>query len=275
MKKIKQWWKNLTKKRKIIWVSSLIVFFVVWFLLIMWWSVWSWTTTWCGIGAFSIQGDIYSHLSEEEYQGNYVSAEDIIGNLISVEDFYDAILLDITSWGGSPAASKEIADYVAKMNIPVIVSVREAATSGGYWIASQADKIFAAPLSDIGSIGVTMSYLDYSNKNQRDGLVWQSISSGEFKDTGNENKSLNTKEREILMRDVDLIHKQFVADVAKARNMSLEDVEKIADGSSVLAEQALELGLIDGVMHQWEVENYIKKTYPGIEGGICWENYNY
>lgn len=249
----------------------------------MWWTVWSWEyytyedgsygyeDTSCDYGGVLIRGEIMSYLTSMQYDEDYVSADDVIFALRSFEEQHlPAVMLDITSWGGSPAASKEIADYVATMQTPVVASIREAALSGGYYIASQADKIFAAPASDIGSIAVTMSYLDEAELNNKAGYTWNNLSTGEFKDSGSRQKPLTEEERAIFERDLEILHAMFVADVARGRGLSVEEVELWADGSSVLADQALELGLIDGVMHQWEVMQYIQDTYNAGEY-ICWE----
>lgn len=284
MKRLKQWWKNLSRKKKFIWIAALGLFLVGWFLLIMWWSVWSWEVVdeysyydenygyvSCDFSAVTIQGDITTYLTAQQYEEDYASAEEILYILDGLDSQgLPAIMLDITSWGGSPAPSKEIADFVAQMKTPVIASIREAALSGAYYIASQADEVFASPASDIGSIGVTMSYLDEARLNTLQGYTWNSLSTGRFKDAGSSEKPLTRAERELFQRDLDILHDMFVQDVARGRGLPVEEVQLLADGSSVLSDQALKLGLIDGVKHQWEVIDYIAEKYN--TGDVaCWE----
>ena len=284
MEKIKNWWKNLSRKKKILWAVGTFLFITIWYLLIMWWTVWSWEFEQyadspagyynsCDLVALSIPGDIvgYESGSEEENSSGSASAEDLIYSLAAIDNKnMPVVMLDITSWGGNPAPSKEVADYIAQMKTPVVASIREASLSGGYYIASQADEIFASPLSDIGSIGVTMSYVDESKLNDKAGYTWNSLSTGKFKDSGSSQKVLTNEERAIFERDLKIIHDAFVADVAKSRKLPLEKVREIADGSSVLPEAALELKLIDGVKHQWEVIEYIREKYK-VGGEICWD----
>jgi signal peptide peptidase SppA len=285
MEKIKNWWKNLSRKNKILWSLAVIVFITAWYLLIMWWSVWSWDYVdsglsseqdyfkSCDIVAVSIQGDIVGHSSEAENgdDSTIVSAEDAVYTLGLIDkENPPVVMLDITSLGGAPAPSKELADFVAQMKTPVVTSIREAGLSGGYYIASQSDEIFASPFSDIGSIGVSMSYLDESRLNEKEGYTWNSLSTGKFKDSGSPEKPLTKEERALFERDLKIIHDTFVADVARGRNIPIEKVRQIADGSSVMPEKALELKLIDGIKHQWEVIEYLKEKYnTGDE--ICWE----
>lgn len=281
MKKLKEKWLSFSRKKKI-WIGvGAFVFVLGWFLLIMWWTVWSWdyvyyesrTTNYgsCDMVAVTIQGDIASYRAPYEEDEDIASAEDIIFTLEEVDkENFKVVMLDITSWGGSPAPSKEIADFVAQMKTPVVASIREAGMSGAYYIASQADEIFASPFSDIGSIGVTMSYLDDARLNEKAGYTWNSLSTGVFKDAGSMEKPLTKEERALFERDLKIMHDVFVEDVARARGIPLEDMKKIADGSSVLAGQAVELKLIDGVKHQWEVIKYIQEKYK-VGNDICWE----
>lgn len=286
MYKLKNWWKNIPQKiKKITYIiTGVTILLVAIFLLIMWITVWSWETVSeeeqikeyyasCDLVMVSIQGDIVGYVPESENGdiGDVAPIENIIYQLEHIEERdYPAVLLDITSWGGSFAPAKELADFIAQMKTPVIVSIREAGLSGGYYIASQADQVFASPFSDIGSIGVTMSYLDESRLNEREGYTWNSLSTGKFKDAGSTEKPLTPQERALFERDLAILHDTFVADVARGRNLPLETVRSLADGSSVLAERAVELGLIDGVKHQWDVIKDIQEKY-NLGDNVCWE----
>lgn len=286
MNKLNNWWKNLPQKtKKITYITTgVTILLVAIFLLIMWITVWSWEVVSeedqineyyqsCDLVMLSIQGDIvgYAPESENDDIGDVASIENIIYNLEHIEEQdFPAVILDITSWGGSFAPAKELADFIAQMKTPVIVSIREAGLSGGYYIASQADQVFASPFSDIGSIGVTMSYLDESRINEREGYTWNSLSTGKFKDAGSPEKPLTPQERALFERDLSILHTTFVTDVARGRNLPLETVQSLADGSSILAERALELGLIDGVKHQWEVIKDIQEKY-NLSDTLCWE----
>ena len=147
--------------------------------------------------------------------------------------------------------------------------VRSAANSAAYWSAVGGDIIFASPSSDIGSIGVTMSYLDNSAKNNEDGLTYNSLSTGKFKDYTNPNKELTEEERALLMRDINIVNENFIKTVAKDRNLDINKVRALADGSSMPAQMALDNGLIDRIGGIYEVEEYLKEKI-GAEVNACW-----
>ena len=163
---------------------------------------------------------------------------------------------------------RELANFIKTIDKPVIAMVREAAASGAYWVASSADRIFASEISDIGSIGVTMSYIDYSKSNSQQGFTWNSLSTGKYKDAGSMDKPLTREEREIFERDLKIIHEKFVNEVATNRGMSVSAVSALADGSTVLGGRAKELGLIDEIGFINEVESYIEKEY-GFKPEVC------
>ncbi len=137
--------------------------------------------------------------------------------------------------------------------------------SAAYWAVSSADKIFASRNSDIGSIGVTASYLENINKDTR----YIELASGKFKDSGSPDKSLTQEERSLLLRDITITHENFIQDVATNRKLSLESVKAIADGSSVLGERAKALGLIDEIGSWTTAEKYLEQTI-GEKPEICW-----
>jgi protease IV len=128
---------------------------------------------------------------------------------------------------------------------PNAAYIIDSGTSAAYLIASAADTIIASPFSDVGSIGVTMSYLDYSKQNTTEGIEYISLTSGKFKDYGSPDKPLTADERVLFERDLAVWHDEFVNHVATNRNLPVEDVAKLADGSSLPGKLALEAKLVD------------------------------
>jgi protease-4 len=189
-------------------------------------------------------------------------------NQINEDDEIKAIIVEIDSPGGYPVASEEIANALKKIEKPTVAVIRESGASGAYLIASATDKIYASRMSDVGSIGVTMSYLDYSQQNKKEGLIYQQLSSGEFKDAGDPDKELSDKEKEIIMRDIKKIHQIFIEMVAENRNLDIEKVEKLADGSTMLGQDAKENGLIDEIGSVDEAKNWLEKELK-IEANVC------
>lgn len=159
----------------------------------------------------------------------------------------EAIVIRVESPGGTVAASQEIAAYVAAASKPVVVSVGDLCASGGYMVASQADRIVAMPGSSVGSIGVIMSIPNAEEALDKLGIEMQVITSGEHKDSGSVFRPLRDDERDIFQGEVDDIYEQFVTTVSEGRGMSADEVRRIATGRTYLGDQALEMGLIDDI----------------------------
>lgn len=158
-----------------------------------------------------------------------------------------AIVLRINSPGGTVAASQELYQAVtkARKKKPVVVTMGDVAASGGYYIASAADAIFANPGTLTGSIGVITQYLNFADLLTKIGVKGVVIKSGEFKDIGNPTRPLTEQERKILQTLLDNTYKQFIKDVAKGRKSSKEKIEKIAKGLIYTGDQAKKAGLVD------------------------------
>ena len=232
----------------------------------------------CNVYGINLHGDLFTYISPENYdQDGYpivdqAASEDIIYKIMQAEKDNDikAIVLEIDSYGGLPVAAEEIANALKQAQKPAVALIREGGASAAYWAATGADTIFASENSDIGGIAVTMSYLDYVDKNQKEGLTYISLTSGKFKDAGNPDRKLTGEERELLMRDVNIIHNNFVKAVAENRKLDIQKVTELADGSSMLGEMALASGLIDGIGGMAEVEEYLQEKI-GEEVKICWQ----
>ena len=132
-----------------------------------------------------------------------------------------------------------------RIHKPKFALIRSAGDSAAYWIASAADKVFAVETSDVGSIGVTGSYVSDAAQASQDGQQFVSLASGPYKDTGNPAKPLTAADRAYLMKGVLQEFDVFVASVAEHRHMPLAKVKEIADGSSMLGDEAVAEGLID------------------------------
>ena len=229
------------------------------------------------VAVINIHGEIVTYLtdqsSSEELAStipDLVSSEEIVAYIdeIEADSNIEALIVEIDSYGGSPVASEEIADALTRMTKPTIAVIREGAASGAYLIASAVDKIYASEMSNVGSIGITMSYLDYSQQNRQDGITYQQLSSGKFKDTGDPDKVLTTEEKELLMRDIKILHEAFVKRVAENRGLDIGQVEKLADGSMMLGMAAKENGLIDEIGNITDAQEWIRSEL-GIESELC------
>lgn len=160
-----------------------------------------------------------------------------------------AIVIRINSPGGTAAASQEIYAQVLKMrgSKPIIVSMGDVAASGGYYVASAADTIFANPATLTGSIGVRMGWINFKELLEKYGVKGVTIKAGKYKDMGSPFRDLTKEEEKIFTRSVDNIHNQFIRDVAAGRRMKIVDVRKLATGEIFTGEQALSNGLVDRI----------------------------
>lgn len=213
----------------------------------------------CNIAVIPIIGDIVPYAGANKDGMTYESdlpptsnPDDVLYALRSAE--YDpyvlGVLARIDSNGGSPVASEVIANGFKNSSLPVVALIREIGTSGAYLSATGAQTIIASPFSDVGSIGITLSYLENTAKNTKEGLQYVSLASAKFKDYGNPDKPLTSLERDLIERDLKIYHEQFVKEVAENRNLPIEQVAKLADGSSMPGSLALENNLVDALGDQ-------------------------
>ena len=159
-----------------------------------------------------------------------------------------AVVLRINSPGGQAGASQEIYREVMRVRNagkPVVVSIGDMAASGGYYVASAADKIVAEPGAMTGSIGVISTIPQLADLLEKLGIEFVIIKGGEFKDIGSPYREITPEEMELLQDMIDDIHDQFISDIAAGRGLDVEDVRGVADGRILTGRQAKELGLID------------------------------
>lgn len=157
------------------------------------------------------------------------------------------ILIRVNSPGGTVAASQELYNVIkkARKKKPVVITMGDIAASGGYYIASASDAIFANPGTITGSIGVITSYLNFYDLLTMIGVKGIVIKSGEYKDIGNPTRPLTEEERKILQALLDDTYNQFLKDVARGRKMPLSKVASIAKGLIYTGAQAKKAGLVD------------------------------
>ncbi len=159
-----------------------------------------------------------------------------------------AIVFRINSGGGSTLASetiwRELA--IAKKEKPVVVSFGDMAASGGYYIACDADSIFALPTTITGSIGVfgIIPNMEKFFRNKL-GVTFDGVQTGPYANLGTVSRPLTAKEKERMQADVDRIYSLFKQRVAEGRKKDTAAVEEIAQGRVWTGIRARELGLVD------------------------------
>jgi len=158
-----------------------------------------------------------------------------------------ALVVRVNSPGGSVVASDEIYNAFRAYEKPMVVSMGDTAASGGFYIACGGDYVMAHPDTLTGSIGVISQFFNAEELLEKVGVDAIVITTGEFKDIGSLYRDMTQEEREIWRAILDQVYEDFVAVVADARDLPEEDVREVADGRVFTGQQALEMGLVDGV----------------------------
>ena len=211
-------------------------------------------------------------LSDDGSCDTITSSEEIAGYLkeASKDEDIKAVLIEIDSPGGMPVAADEIAEGIKTLGKPSVAWIRGTGASAAYWVASAANTVIASANSDVGSIGVTFSYVDNAQQNAKDGLTYNMLSAGKYKDIGSPDKPLTADERSLIERDLNIIRDNFISEVAANRKLSESKVRALADGSSMLGVAAKNNGLVDIIGTQEAVHDTLKQLLGGEEPETCW-----
>jgi len=213
----------------------------------------------CNVAVFPLEGVILPFSGITEYFDLAVSPRELRDFILTAENEkgIDAVLLEINSPGGTPVASEWMTEILKDTSLPTVALIGDMAASGGYMVASAADYIIASRMSDVGSIGVTMSYVDESKYNDQEGLTFNQLSSGRFKDAGNPNKELTAEERELFEEQLAQLHDVFVQIVSENRNLDFSAVQALADGSTLVGQAALDAQLVDALGSRRQVRQHL------------------
>jgi protease-4 len=163
-------------------------------------------------------------------------------------DDIKALVLRIDSPGGSALASETIRreiELTSKSGKPVVVSMSSVAASGGYWIASAGDEIWAAPTTITGSIGIYSAFATFEKSLDYLGIHNDGVGTTQLADAFDPARPLNPIVADSMDQIIKRSYQQFIDHVAEGRNLPHEQVEKIAQGRVWAGKTALELGLVD------------------------------
>lgn len=169
------------------------------------------------------------------------------------ESSISAIVIKVNSPGGSASASdtiyRMIRRFAARRKIPVYAHIDSLGASGGYYVAMAASRVNAAPVSQVGSIGVIIRTFGVQGLMQKAGVEYRSIASGKNKDILSPFADLSDEQRESLRRQVVQNFETFLGVVKSGREGRITEdrLRQLADGSIYNGEQAKETGLIDSV----------------------------
>jgi protease-4 len=158
-----------------------------------------------------------------------------------------AIVLRVDSGGGSVVASEVIRREVqlAHETKPVVVSMSDVAASGGYWIASPADKIIADPNTITGSIGVLIGKMNVSGLYNLLGISTDYVATSDNATLFSAQQNFTPAQQAYIERSMHETYEAFIKGVAEGRKMSVDAVDKIGKGRVWSGTQAKDLGLVD------------------------------
>jgi len=158
------------------------------------------------------------------------------------------VVIYLNTPGGAVVPCQEMVDEINRLRDGgkvVVASLGIIAASGGYYIASAADRIVANPGTITGSIGVIMELPSVEELTRKIGVEMRVIKSRKYKDIASPFREMENEERELLQDVVNDVYNQFVDEVVKGRGIERDSVLKIADGRIFSGKKAKEFGFVD------------------------------
>ena len=198
------------------------------------------------IGVLILEGEIRLGDAESGTVGAATAVSQIEG--FARDPNNAALVVRLSTPGGDAQASDMIRSALARyrsLGRPVIVSMGTVAASGGYWIATAADKIYAEPTTITGSIGVFSLRPSAAPALEKFGVQWDAVQIGLPRSYGGVVEPIRDRERANMQADVDRVYAQFVSLVAEARDLAEANASNWAEGRVWAAETARALGLVD------------------------------
>ncbi len=161
-----------------------------------------------------------------------------------------AVVLRVNSGGGSAFASEIIRQEILelkKSNKPLVISMGSTAASGGYWIAANADEIWASAATITGSIGIFAAIPTFENSLASLGIHSDGIGTTQLASGLNLSRPLAPPLEEAVQMTLNHGYQQFLSLVAEGRNMNMKQVETVAEGRVFHGKEAQQLGLVDKI----------------------------
>ncbi|MBV1911210.1 MAG: signal peptide peptidase SppA [Kangiellaceae bacterium] len=161
-----------------------------------------------------------------------------------------AIVLRVDSGGGSAFASEVIRRELVKaqeQGIKVVASMGDVAASGGYWISATSDEIWASSSTITGSIGIFGMLPTFEKPLNEWGIYRDGVGTTKYANAFDTGQPLSNDVAEIIQTSINAGYESFLSLVSEGRNMTKEEVDKIAQGRVWSGKQAHELGLVDNL----------------------------
>jgi protease-4 len=203
--------------------------------------------------------DVSGIIAEKVSGGGPLGAsEDLVArlkeelNMAAEDSQVRALLLRINSPGGTVTASDvihhELLMFKAKRRVPIVAVIMDIGASGGYYVASAADRIIVHPTSVTGSVGVIMLRVNAEGLLQKIGVEAAAIKSGAKKDIGSPFRPMTEEERAIFQGMIDGFQSRFLEVVTRSRStLPADRLKLVADGRVLTGPQAVQMGLADQV----------------------------
>ncbi|WP_436714967.1 S49 family peptidase [Roseiconus lacunae] len=190
------------------------------------------------------------------------SYEDIINQVNHAVEASAAIVLVIDSPGGIAVGALRCAEVIAAAakEIPVISVVDGLCASAGYFLAAGSTSIIASPDSWIGSVGSIMELRSFAEMERNMGIETTIITTGEYKSAGNPSEPMAGHVRDYFAGLNEKTGQHFSDHVAKHRKLSKQQRQEIEAAKVYTADDAMKVGLIDGVAF---ADDVIKSIYTG------------
>ncbi|MDF3819695.1 signal peptide peptidase SppA [Leptospira sp. 96542] len=219
-----------------------------------------------GAAVIPIVGEIHSGESSYDSTGS----DSILRELRALDEDPNikGVLIEINSPGGTVAASQEIFNELLhlKKTKKIVVSMKDVAASGGYYIAAAADYIFAQNGTITGSIGVISFSPNVKGLLERYGVGVKTYKAGKYKDMHSPFRDSTFEEDEMINKQLQDTYRKFVEDVAKGRNRTVKSIEELAEGKIYSGEDAFRNKLVDDIGGRREAHQKLSELcqYEGL-----------
>lgn len=208
-----------------------------------------------------------------------IDSEKISEELLKLadDDKIKAVVLRVNSPGGSAFGSEQIwhSAGVVKAKKPLVVSMGDYAASGGYYIACNADRIFAQPTTLTGSIGIFGMFPNTKGLVDKIGIKFDNVKTNKFSNFGEIYRPMTDEEKVILQKYIEQGYDLFTKRCADGRGLSQDSIKAIAEGRIYSGIDAIRLGLVDELgglneaiafaAQKANLEDYIIKQYPTVK----------
>ncbi len=202
-----------------------------------------------GLAVIPITGWLTSRTSPLEAWGWVTSYERLHAHLHQAltDPKIQHIVLDIDSAGGTATGAFELADaiYAARAVKPITALAHFTACSGAYLLAAAASRIVVSQTSAVGSIGVRADHVDWSKRNEMEGIQVTTVSAGVHKNDLTPHEPISEQSLTTLTDQVQSLYRMFVSAVARYRSGLTEQAVRETEAAVYFGQEAIDQGLAD------------------------------